>query len=80
MGERTGRGVNGGAGVEKRKEEGESDEKSSSKDKDSASCDGGNGATKVKRRRGTYNIMYIVHIYKIEVIANFLHNEMNAVD
>lgn len=78
MGERTGKGVNGGAGVEKRKGEGESDEGSSLKDKDSTSRDGSDGATKVKRRRGT--CMYIVHIYKIEIIADFLHNEMNGVD
>jgi hypothetical protein len=44
--------VNGGAGADKRKEEGESDEGSSLKDKDSAGRDGGDGASKVKRRRG----------------------------
>ena len=61
MGERkTGRGVNGGTGVEKRKEEGESDEGSSSKDKDGAAGrDGGDAAGKVRRRRGMYVYMYM---------------------
>ena len=62
MGERrTGKGVNGGTGVEKRKGEGESDEGSSSKDKDgTAGRDGGDAAGKVRRRRGEscmYNVI-----------------------
>ena len=68
--------MNGGTGAEKRKGDGESDEGSSSKDKDGAAGrDGGDGADKVRCRRGTYTII------RIHVHASFcIMTEMNRVD